>query len=521
MSFIWFLLNNAYPIAAELGLIFGVVHFGWALWVFAAGIPLFTPQDYYEVQVEANPPGPDGIGPDRAWPLYTVRQAAIDRAAVRRNLSRLVKKLWSWPVATWIRGKHGSRWAWWIIGGPVAICVFFFVIASFLSSWFCYWVYWAVIFAFQFTDRTLIAAFRARLRTREDQRRAAMYTDAACMNCLHVTPWPTYVCPTCDNRHNDVMPGTLGTLTRTCECGTAFPTLPSRTAWHLQAACKRCKEALPQGAGAVRDIRIPVFGDTYAGKTRFLFAALNSLLAGTEQAGIRTEFLDDRSRDEAERNLAIIRDGRDTDKTGVNDAVAISLRLRERKEADFIHLFDAAGEQYRDASRYDDLRFLEDGQALVYVLDPFSIDAIRGRLGASSAEVLAAAHAAEQNTEIAYGEVVNRLHVASVPTQRQRLAIVVSKADLLREAGIAVPSDSQQIADWLTDEGLYNLVTAASREFKDVTYFTVASQAAATGHADDPGAPLRWLLAAHGVKVPGGAAAPTGSGPIKPLAEVQ
>jgi len=516
-----FILYNAYPLAAQLGLIFGIVQFGWALWVFKAGIPLFTPQEYYEVQAKASPPGPDGIGPDRAWPLYAVRQASIDRAAVRRNLKRLVKKLWSWPSDTFFRGKHGPRWAWWIFLFPVVVCVLLFISASFLTSWFCYWVYWAVIFALQFTDRTLIASIRLRMRRYEDRRRATRHTDAACMDCMHVTPWPAYVCPTCHIKHHDVMPGTLGTLTRHCECGTSFPTLPSRTAWHLQAVCKRCGKALPQGAGAVPDIRIPVFGDMFAGKTRFLFASLNSLLIDTQAAGIRHEFLDERSRDEAKRNLAIIRDGGDTVKTDVNHAAAISLRLRDKKDADLIHLFDASGEQYSDAGQYDDLRFLEDGQALVYVLDPFSVDEIRERVATGSHEVLAAARSAEHSAEIAYGEVVNRLRGAGVPLHGQRLAVVVSKVDLLRKAGLAVPTRSPDIEAWLREAGLHNLVRAASREFRDVTYFAVASQDVTTSRVDDPGAPLRWLLAVHGVKIPGSDAALAASRPAKVLVEAQ
>jgi hypothetical protein len=78
----------------------------------------------------------------------------------------------------------------------------------------------------------------------------------------------------------------------------------------------------------------------------------------------------------------------------------------------------------------------------------------------------------------------------------------VSKADLLRSAGLVVPAGSDEIARWLWDSGVHNLVISAPREFAEVRFFTVASQNVRPGGLDDPGAPLRWLLTAHGVRLP-------------------
>jgi Double-GTPase 2 len=522
MSFFSFLLHNWYFIAVQLGLLFGIVLFVWALVaLWDKDAPLFTPADYRDEQLKAHPPGPDGIGPDLAWPLYTYRQASIDRALVRAAVKGLNMLMWKWPSATFFKGRNGPRWLWWTLLLEITAPVLVFLVTAYLISWACFWVYWAVIFAFQFVDKTVIASLRLQMRIREDRRRTAMYTDAACMNCLHVMPWPAYHCRNCHQPHNDVRPGDQGTRARKCQCGSIFPTLPSRAAWHTDAHCKRCGEQLPQGAGAARDIRVPIFGDTSAGKTRFLFASLNSLLLDTERAGIPLTFLDEDSRSDAEVGLGIIRDGRDMFKTSVDGAASVSLRLRDKRESDFIHLFDAAGERYSSPDHYDSLRFLEDGQALVYVLDPFSIDAIRDQLSGSSPGILAEARAAEHNADIAYGEVVNRLRGAGVPLRTQRLAVVVSKTDLLRTAGIVVPTESAAIGEWLATNGLHNLVMAARREFSEVTYFTVASQDAAASRVDDPGVPLCWLLAVHGVKLPGGPAALAASRPSKQPVEAR
>jgi Double-GTPase 2 len=345
-----------------------------------------------------------------------------------------------------------------------------------------------------------------------------MHTAAACMSCLHVTPWPAYACPGCGRPHHNVMPGNLGTFYRKCgHCDTQFPTLPSRAAWRAKAICKReeCQQPLPQGAGAVRDIRIPVFGDTAAGKTRFLYASLNSLLLDLDHAHVKYGYLDDLSRVEAELRLKVIRANEDVPKTPEAPATVISLRLREGRRSDFIHLFDAAGEQYSKPGNWDfehgskgtnygSLRFLEDGQALAYVLDPFSVDLIRDQAAAHDQAIVAGVQAAQKDPELSYTEVVNRLRGNGVPVRAQRLAVVVSKADRLRRAGLEVPSDSPAIARWLAVNGVHNLVMAAPQEFREVRYFTVASVDVSASRAHDPGIPLRWLLAAHGVKVPGG-----------------
>ena len=196
-----------------------------------------------------------------------------------QNLRAFQRLIWQWPTDTFFRRKHGPRWAWWILLFPVPAAVLSFCAGSFLTSWLFYWAYWATVTVFQVTDRTMIAALRGQLRNWEARRRETRRTDAACMICLHVTDSPAYACPGCNQLHYDVMPSDLGTFNRWCGgCGAKFPTRPSRAAWHAQARCKRteCHQPLPEGAGAVRDIRVPVFGDMAAGKTRFLYASLTA-----------------------------------------------------------------------------------------------------------------------------------------------------------------------------------------------------------------------------------------------------
>jgi hypothetical protein len=501
-------MNGFFQVIGDAGFLFGFVLFGMtlhkSLW---RESQVYTPQQFRDEQLKARPPGPDMIGPDLAWPLYTLRQADVDRTLVRKNLRALYRRVWQWPADTFYRGYHGPRWAWWIFLFPFTLAVNLFLLAAGLAAWFSYGVYWAVVAAAKWSGRTVWRLVRQQMRAREGRRRATYYTQAACMKCMHVTPWPAYRCPSpsCPEVHHDVNAGSLGTFTRRCACGASFPTLASKAAWHAIAECKRCKNALPEGAGAIRDIRIPVFGDAHAGKTRFLYASLNSFMAEAERAGVPVTFPDPACDEEVRRGRRLIKAGQNTSKTSPG-GVAITLRLRDGRQSDLIHMFDAAGEDYSEAQKFHKLRFLDDSQGLVYVLDPFSIQAVREQLGGQQGDVLAAAQAAENDPDLAYGEVTSRLRDGGVRFSAQRLAVVVSKADLLRGAGLDLPAESAMIGDWLVKYGLQNLVLAMGREFSEVRYFAVASQDVIDSRPDDPGMPLCWLLAVHGVRLPGGAA---------------
>ncbi len=497
-------LENGYIVAGQIGLLLGFVLFGLtlhkSLW---QDVQLFTPDQFHAEQLKASPPGPDGIEPDLAWPLYSVRQADVDRTLVRKNLRALYGRVWKWPLDTFYRGYHGPLWAWWIPLLPFTFAVNVFLLMAGLSAWLSYWVYWAVVAAIKWIDRTVGRLVRLWMRDMEARRRKTRHAQAACMECMHVTQWPAYRCPSCARPHHDINPGKLGTFARRCACGASFPTLASRAAWRTIAECKRCKKALPEGSGAVRDIRIPVFGDTNAGKTRFLYASLNSLMDDAERAGIPITFPDQAIGEEVRRGREVVVAGQNTPKTSPGAGrVAISLRLREGQQSDLIHMFDAAGEDYSEAQKYEKLRFLDDSQGLAYVLDPFSIEAIREQLGSQQGDLLMAAQAAENDPDLAYGEVISRLRDGGVSVSAQRLAVVVSKADLLRRAGLDVPSESAAIEDWLVKAGLQNLVLAMGREFAEVRYFAVASLDVSASLPDEPSVPLRWLLAAHGVRLP-------------------
>jgi hypothetical protein len=87
-----------------------------------------------------------------------------------------------------------------------------------------------------------------------------------------------------------------------------------------------------------------------------------------------------------------------------------------------------------------------------------------------------------------------------VDTRQQRLAFVVSKADLLRRLPIAagLRKHPDSVREWLARVGVDNLVTAAQRDFRAARFFVVSSAHPSAGSAL---APMRWLLSQEGIEL--------------------
>jgi hypothetical protein len=468
---------------------------------------LITPTAYRAARLKAHPVAAGQFEPDSAWPFYPLRQVRLDLARIEAERRTRYRKLWKWPFSPAV----------WILFCPVSVAAVVCLLLAGLWTIVLTALFALVLCTCSAVTGAAFGATAALLHGAESAWHRVMRTEASCPRCYHVTPRPAYRCPRCSSLHRDVRPGRLGLFFRRCDCGALLPTMVLRAAWRLEAVCQRCEEPLRVGSAALRDVRIPIFGDTSAGKTRFLYAALDSLIDLTRRAHVPLGFPDEESESQATLALDLLRSGRDTVKTSQGLPRALTCRVGSGVGSTLVHLFDAAGEQYRGAQSHDSLGFLDHGHGLIYVLDPFSIGSVRDQMAGQNADAIRLAHAAAGDPEIAYGEVVSRLRDSGVDAGRQRLAVVLSKADLLSAGGMELPDDPGALADWLTKAGVHNLVLSARREFAEVRYFAVASLAATQAdRSRDPGAPLRWLLASCGVRLPAdrsAASSPTASGP--------
>lgn len=466
---------------------------------------LVSPEEFREGRAVAERAKHD-FEPDLAWPWYFRRQTEADGERIRLEEEAVGRRLWAVlgaPLFT--RAPLTGSWrltpAWLLVPYPLAVLPF--LLGGLATTAACEAIALVVALAVSAFAWLVFVVIVGTLRGIEALWLRFRHTSASCPRCYYVGDRPAYRCGGCGALHRDIRPGRLGVFFRRCDCGEVMPTMVLRAAWSREAICQRCEEPLRAGAAAIRDVRVPIFGDVSAGKTRLLCASLDSIHDLAERNGIALSYPDAESQRLADEARATIRSSADTVKTGLASGPALSFRLGAGANSTLVHLFDVAGELYRDGDRYEDVSFLDQGHGLIFVVDPFTLPTVRGRLAGDPSAALQVSAGEGKDPDLAYHQVVSQLRDRGVKASSQRLAIVVSKADVLAELGVDFPTAFAEIIDWLRDNGLHNVVIAAPNEFAEVRYFAVASiPADRTTQETDPGAPLRWLLRAQGVPLP-------------------
>jgi hypothetical protein len=328
--------------------------------------------------------------------------------------------------------------------------------------------------------------------------------EASCPRCYFVTELPAYRCPgshpdgTANGHglHRDLRPGWQGVWFRRCVCGQRLPTNLLRAAGRLAVHCPKCTTRLHSGAAIVTDVRIAIFGAASAGKTHLVMSALAALCSPSAQDGAVVSLLDEHSSRTCRDYRARLDHNRLPEPTDPSkQPVATTIGIRRGRRDTLLHVFDAAGEVLVDPRRSPEMSYLDNAHGLVFVLDPLSVPGVLPRLVAVAPGLAGLDTVATHDPEDSYYSTVNRLRRYGVDTRRQRLAFVLSKADLLDALPAAECPDpvSRSVRQWLGEHDLDNLVRSAQRDFGVVEFFLCS--------ATDPQgsgalAPLSWLLTA-------------------------
>lgn len=272
--------------------------------------------------------------------------------------------------------------------------------------------------------------------------------------------------------------------------------------------CQKCERKLPVGTGQVANIHIPVFGGTSAGKSRFIMAAstsLQRLMDQTPAASLAAS--NSKSEHELEQFRGDLRRNVNTAATPVESPHGITMSLtmadgHNRKA--LLHFFDAAGEFSLDSRSNEELSYLESSSTLVFVLDPFSIPEVQDSVASLGEGFNLDPSASMHRPRKTYAVTVQRLQYYGLDLSRSRLAIVLSKADILRRLPIAkdLHPDHDSICSWLEKVGLKNLIRTSEMDFGSVRCFLVSSHWAAHGTDRDAVYPVRWLLDYSHVSLP-------------------
>jgi hypothetical protein len=324
-----------------------------------------------------------------------------------------------------------------------------------------------------------------------------------CPHCYHRIPYPGYRCPECATKHADIRPGRYGMLHRVCRCGKRMPTLLMLGSHRLAAICPHCSRDLEDSAGRAPEVILPVFGAAVAGKTQFLAAVAVAAEAVVTRAGGTVQPADDYSRTWSREVRDMQTRGTTVTKTPEALQPAVSLVLTVRNETRLLKMFDAAGELFRRAERIKDLIYMQARPTFVFIVDPLSVPKLwNEELDEEQRRKLATVRATLA-PESVFEQTVQTLHEMRVPLRGSKLAVVVSKADLIApQIKAARVGGDEHIRQWLAgplEQG--NLVRAISHEFAAARYFLADSHLDQAAVSPSVETFVKWLLADRGVRL--------------------
>lgn len=289
--------------------------------------------------------------------------------------------------------------------------------------------------------------------------------------CYRRLALPAYACPSCGLRHHRLVPNRLGAFRHVCRCGTLLPTTILLGRFRLGAYCPHCGRPLPGRIGRARVEPLPFVGGPAAGKTTLMFLGVRALRAGAAGAGGRAEFVEDRDARAYAAAVAELDRGGRLAKTGPELPAATMLDVTLPAAHRILYLFDPAGELHTGATHVERLRYLDHGEALLFVIDPFALPELRPALSAEERRrVEATAATSEEDPSDTFQRLLADLRSRDDQGRQRRIAVVVTKADLLREtsAGRGVEAD---VRGWLEAVGLGNTVRTLERTAAEVRYF--------------------------------------------------
>lgn len=356
-----------------------------------------------------------------------------------------------------------------------------------------------------------------------------------CPSCFERVRRPAYDCSreSCRRRHSELRPGRYGIVKRRCRCGERLPTTLLGGSYRLPGYCTHpsCGKLLSTETGRLTEHALPLIGGRAAGKTQLMAALLTLLQQPDADGQVPTRVADQETaqRYQLLREVLEIRGHpRSTQRTLPR---AHSVLLDHARPPRLLHLFDTAGERFVNREDTDALRYARAARTFVFVLDPLAVREFRERLDPAQQARLPASSV---HPQLVFDQAVQAVMAMDVPLHRCRLAVAISKTDLLeaeqlfdgpqparpRDGGradggradsgradsgrpdgprraAATARDSDWAADWLERElGLGNLVQAMRNEFREVRFFCTSAVLSEDESVHPSIAPLlAWCLA--------------------------
>ena len=349
-------------------------------------------------------------------------------------------------------------------------------------------------------------------------RSRAGYAKCPHSSCHEPVPLPVFLCPTCSEKHDRLIPGRFGVFLRTCNCGTRLPTLSWLGRGRLKSLCPHCQKEMSEELFG-GSVHVPIYGGPNTGKTSFMMAAAWQLLEG-KLSGLHAHLIDEWSnRDYTTSWKPNFESGAAPGKTTNRFPEAFLLSMRRGRGLPVsVYLYDPAGEAFQSEEALRAHGFMNYFDGLALLIDPLSLPSFKDRYREGTGPDLSPT-TSDMHPEETLTRVVNLLEglgkLSRSKGASERVAVIFTKADVpgfAKELGINIDhgkavqedwtglgkDDAARIRDWLARNEPHLLQLLETR-FKEIRFFAVS----ALGHIPHPGVgfqprgvlePLAWLL---------------------------
>ncbi|MCS7477589.1 hypothetical protein ACFFQW_34590 [Umezawaea endophytica] len=471
--------------------------FGWVL----LRQYVLTTAAGYGVGANANaakvkhPPGKRGKGEEPAWVHYLLGQAWRDirhvHTLVARELRDVVVKRWK-AIGEKYSAVPAPRARWW--GGVQRIGIFTGIVMTapvLVLTLVGSALFLGLLLAASCAGLYLLRLFDTTVLRLRGIRMTCKTCGVRVVHALHG-------CPGCKTLHGEVRPGRYGMTHRRCGCGKVFPSLLVLTALVRKPEDKPvlwCPHAetphpLAERTGETGEIVLPVFGAPSAGKSQLTTVLLIAVETMATRAGGAFTFADTSTKDRSVSSRGKLASTARVDKTSLvhKDGVvhpAYSTHVApKRGQHKLVHVFDVAGEVFRSSTKMQELEYLKIARTFLFVIDPLSIKSVWETFEGDRRAKLDDGRAKDE-PHVTFTETVTTMTEMGVATTKARLAVVISKSDLIRHVLDDVDEeDSEAIKSWLDGLSQGNMVRAMDHNFKDVTFFLTSALLNGDGEAD-------------------------------------
>lgn len=425
-----------------------------------------------------------------AYKQYFFRKAFADLKEITRENYALniesLKGLWHKIKAAFFKGTQA--WVAW----PIGLAAILAIPVAIIVGGAVYLVVTLLHILTVLGVATGVLVLAGTLRTVESFNMARQRIFFACPNCYHKFPIPIYQCPNCDSEHTKLIPGQFGLLKRKCQCGTLLPTTFFNGRNKLPSKCPECHSPLTSDVGVAINVHYPIVGGAASGKSSFLVASMLEL----EKMGESNQY--SLSFPEKADEMSFLKAKRDFEKgarllkTATDKPKAFLAKIQSdntRRASHLLYLYDAAGEAFEKLDRLRPHAYFEYISGIFFIVDPFSIPAVRQEYGDLVESHLDRVNPSGEQPQFVFDRMFNHLEQQEMLKDwkgrfKIPIAVIITKADAfnihesIMQTELEQPDKdpdtiaSDKVRQWLLKCGQGNFVRVVENSFTHVKYFT-------------------------------------------------